>query len=326
MIEVSVIVPVYNVEPYLEQCLDSLVNQTMSEIEIIIVNDGSTDNSQKIIDRYAEKYAQIRAFTKENGGVSDARNYGLEHASGKYIGFIDSDDFVKTDMYEKLYKKAEQGHYDIVECDLIHYWPDHTSVEVGERIQDRQKMLMDGRSVVWNRLVNREWLLSTGIKFKKDKIYEDVEYCLKLIPFIRSMGYVNEGLIYYRQRENSLNTSYTARTMDIFDVLESIRTFYIEHDFYHAFEEAIEYIYVRILLGSSFKRMAQIKNSTDRKKALLASWKLLNDRYPNWKKNKFLAKMSGIKALYIRSNNYATYRLYMILAPLFFSLKRRKGE
>ena len=110
MIKVSVIVPVYNVEDYLARCLDSLVNQTLKEIEIIVVNDGSPDNSQKIIDKYAKKYLNIKAYKKENGGLSDARNYGIKKANGEYIAFIDSDDFVTTDMYEKMYQKAKTGN------------------------------------------------------------------------------------------------------------------------------------------------------------------------------------------------------------------------
>ena len=127
MIKVSVIVPVYNVEKYLEKCLDSLVNQTLKEIEIIIVNDGSPDNSHKIIDKYTKKYKNIKAYLKENGGLSDARNYGLKKASGEYIAFLDSDDFVKEDMYQKMYEKAKSGNFDMIVCDL-NYKSENSSV------------------------------------------------------------------------------------------------------------------------------------------------------------------------------------------------------
>ena len=108
-IKVSVIVPVYNVEAYLERCLDSLVKQTLEEIEIIVVNDGTKDNSQAIIDRYAAAYPQkVISLIKENGGLSDARNYGIPYAHGEYIGFVDSDDYVDADMYERLYGAIEK--------------------------------------------------------------------------------------------------------------------------------------------------------------------------------------------------------------------------
>ena len=116
-IKVSVIVPVYNVEAYLERCLDSLVKQTLEEMEIIVVNDGTKDNSQAIIDRYAAAYPQkVISLIKENGGLSDARNYGIPYAHGEYIGFVDSDDYLNVTMYQKLYDRAAETDSDIVVC------------------------------------------------------------------------------------------------------------------------------------------------------------------------------------------------------------------
>ena len=118
MVKISVIVPVYNVEKYLDKCLNSLVNQTLKDIEIIVINDGSPDNSQTIIECYSKKYSNVKSYVKRNGGISDARNYGLKYASGEYIAFVDSDDYVDLSMMEKLYNKAIENSYDIVECNL----------------------------------------------------------------------------------------------------------------------------------------------------------------------------------------------------------------
>jgi len=107
--KVSVIVPVYNVEHYLAKCLDSLVNQSLQNIEIIVVNDGSKDDSGNIIQQYSEKYSdKIKAFTKENGGLSDARNFGIDQATGDYLGFVDSDDYVSGTMFEEMLSLAEK--------------------------------------------------------------------------------------------------------------------------------------------------------------------------------------------------------------------------
>ena len=119
MIKVSVIVPVYNTEKYLAKCLDSLVNQTLKDIEIIVVNDGTKDNSEKIINKYLKKYSKIRYYKKENGGLSSARNYGIELANGEYVGFVDSDDYVKDGMFSKMYECAIKNNSDIVVCDTI---------------------------------------------------------------------------------------------------------------------------------------------------------------------------------------------------------------
>ena len=117
MIKVSVIVPFYNVEKYIEKCLISLVNQTLKEIEIILVNDGSKDKSEKIAKEFEQKYpTKIKYYEKPNGGLGDARNYGIQYAIGEYIAFLDSDDYVEPTMYEEMYKKACNEHSDYVEC------------------------------------------------------------------------------------------------------------------------------------------------------------------------------------------------------------------
>ena len=112
--KLSIIVPVYGVEKYIDKCLNSLVKQSLKEIEIIVVNDGTKDNSQKIIDKYVKKYPdKIKSYIKENGGQGSARNYGLKKTTGEYIGYVDSDDFVEKDMYKKLYNKAKENNYDM---------------------------------------------------------------------------------------------------------------------------------------------------------------------------------------------------------------------
>ena len=119
MVKVSVIVPVYNVEKYITKCLNSLVKQTLKDIEIIVVNDGSPDNSQAIIDKFVKKYPKkVKSYIKKNGGLSDARNYGIEKATGEYIAFVDSDDYVEHNMYKEMYEKAKEHDFDIVVCDL----------------------------------------------------------------------------------------------------------------------------------------------------------------------------------------------------------------
>ena len=120
MYKVSIVVPVYNVEKYLNRCLNSLVNQDYKNIEIIIVNDGSPDNSQMIIDKYKKEYSNvIKAFKKKNEGLSEARNFGLKKATGDYIAFIDSDDYVETNMISEMIKCASKNNSDIVVCDIF---------------------------------------------------------------------------------------------------------------------------------------------------------------------------------------------------------------
>ena len=320
MIKVSVIVPVYNVEKYLGKCLDTLLSQTLSEIEIIIVNDGATDSSQKIIDEYVARSDKIKAFQKKNGGLSDARNYGLQYATGEYIGYVDSDDYVEPEMFELMYSKAKERNSDIVECNLRHTYQNSEDVEIGKKLADKHEMIMFGRSVVWNKIYNREWLLSTHVTFHKGVIYEDVEFFLELVPYIRTYDYVEEALIHYVQRISSINNLSSKKTMDIIQILDAILHYYKDNGFYEEYKESLEFLFTRILLCSSFSRMCRIANQKERRQALEANWKMLVHSYPEWKKNKILGRTLNRNALFMRSVNTITYRIYSGIFPVVYRL------
>ena len=121
--KISIIVPVYNVEKYLKKCIDSIVNQTYKNLEIILVDDGATDRSGEICDELAKLDNRIKVYHKKNGGLSDARNYGVERATGSYVGFVDSDDYIDAEMYEKLYEAITKEAADVAECNLKIVYP-----------------------------------------------------------------------------------------------------------------------------------------------------------------------------------------------------------
>lgn len=319
MAKVSVIVPVYNVEEYLPRCLETLVNQTLGDMEIIVVNDGATDGSQAVIDSFVSKYRNVRSFVKPNGGLSDARNYGMPYAGGEYVGFVDSDDYVDPDMYEVLYNKAKEDDYDIVECNLHHVFPDGTvDTELGEHITDKKQMLMTGRSVVWNKIYKREWLAGTGVQFPKGYIYEDVEFYAKLVPHIRKYAYVEPASIYYVQRGNSINNRQTLKTLHIIEILGHISDYYKELGVYDEYHDALEFLYARILLCSSFSRMCRIPEKQDRKKALSSNWNTLVENFPEWHKNRYLRELRTKNGIFMRMMNKFTYRVCCVLMPLYF--------
>jgi len=322
MIKVSIIVPVYNVEPYLEKCLESLINQTLQEIEIIVVNDGSTDNSQKIIDKYAKNSNKIRAFYKENGGLSDARNYGLPYATGEYIGYVDSDDFVELTMFEQLYEKAINDGSDIVECDLRHTYEDSEDTEHGKHIYDKNEIIMQGRSVVWNKIYKREWLNQTGVVFLKGAIYEDVDFFVRLVPYITKYSYIDDALIHYVQRSSSINNLSTLKTMDIIKILTNIHDYYKEHNFYNEYKEALEYLFTRILLCSSMARMSRILDKKERVLALEQNWKILYEFFPKWKKNVYLKGNKSIKGIFMKCMNPFTYKIVASVFNIKFRVQR----
>ena len=320
MPKVSIIVPVYNVEKYIEKCLESLVNQTLEDIEIIVVNDGTKDNSKEKILQYLEKNPQkIVYLEKENGGLSDARNYGMKVAKGEYIAFLDSDDYIEKNMYEEMYKKAKEENSDMVECDFLwEYLNSEKKVikqkkDIGKIYESKKQMLVDVRVVAWNKIIKREILEKTKIQFPVGLRYEDVEFTYKLIPHLNKVSFVKKCFIHYVQRKESIANTQNARTKEIFTVLENVIDYYKKNKWYEEYEKELEYIYTRFLLCSSLKRMCKIEDKKERKIALDKTWEKLNNKFPKWKKNEILNKNTNMKNLYIKSVNKITYKMYCMV-------------
>lgn len=311
MPKVSVIVPVYNVEKYLPTCLDSLVQQTLKEIEIIVVNDGSTDNSLSIMQQYAKKYPdKIKIYSKENGGLSDARNYGIDYATGDYIAFLDSDDYVDRSMYETLYQKAVQTKADMVECDFYWVYPQEKRVDSRKKYRNEKDMIMRARVVAWNKLYNRHFFNHTNLRFTKGVRYEDVDFFYRMIPYLQKIEYVKQPFIFYIQRDNSISNQQSEKNADIFKVLENILQDYRQRGIYETYHLELEYMYVRFLLCSSFLRMVKIKDKTIREKLLQQTIDLICEKFPNWKKNAHFYWPISAKNLYMLTVNRTTFTWY----------------
>lgn len=311
MPKVSIIVPVYNVEKYIEKCLVSLVNQTLQEIEILIVNDGTKDNSMSIVKKFAVKYPnKIIILEKQNGGLSDARNYAIPYAKGEYIAFLDSDDYVEEDTYEQMYKIAKKENSDMVECDFYWEYKTKTKNDIGVIYNNKKEMIEKVRVVAWNKLIKKDILDKNKIIFPVGYRYEDVEFTYKLIPYLDKVSFLKKPCIHYIQREGSISNVQNERTKEIYSVLEHVIDFYREKGIYEQYKEELEYIYIRFLLCSSLLRMTKIPQKQVRKKILTENWTKLNKIYPNWKKNKILKERNSIKNLYIRSVNKITYKIY----------------
>ena len=311
MTKVSIIVPVYNVEKYLKKCLDSLINQTLKEIEIIIVNDGSTDNSELIIKIYTENYPdKIKVINKENGGLSDARNYGIPYATGEYIAFLDSDDYVELDTYEKMYNKAKEDGSDLVECDFIWEYPDRKKIDTGKIYNNKKEMLTYARVVAWNKLIKRSLIEEHKMEFPKGLRYEDVEFFYKMVPYYNKVSFVKEPLIHYIQRSSSISNTQNERTKEIFTIMDNVIKYYKENNLYEEYKTELEYTYARLLLCSSLFRITKIEDAKIRKQLLNETWTRLNNEFPNWKKNEILKKDKSAKNFYMKTVNKFTYKIY----------------
>lgn len=318
MPKLSIIVPVYNTEKYIEKCLNSLVNQTLEDVEIILVNDGSTDGAKEIINNFCKIFPnKILCFDKENGGLSDARNFGIQKASGEYIGFVDSDDYIEENMYEEMYNMAKQENSDIVECDFSWDFPNKTKKDIGNAYNTTEDFFTFGRVMACNKIYRKEIITANNIDFPYGLLYEDVEFFYKLIPYIKKTSHINKVFYHYVQRNNSIINSNDKKTNDIFIILKNIVTYYKEKNIYDEYKPFIEYLHIRILLGSSFLRILKINNKKTRKQLLDQTYNELNLQFPNWKKNFYLNKNKNMKNLYYKSVNKITYKFYSVIFRFF---------
>lgn len=203
MAKVSIIIPVYNVESYLRRCLDSVVNQTLKDIEIILVNDGATDGSLAICEEYAKNDDRIKIITRKNGGLSAARNTGLDNATSEYIGFIDSDDWVDTNFFENLYNTAIEKNCDVAFGDIVRKGEKKhkirlkiQKVEVAETLEDKLRISQGIKNPgVWNKIYKR--YLFDNLRFEEGIYYEDGEFTIKMMSKCKNVVSVPNIYYYY---------------------------------------------------------------------------------------------------------------------------------
>ncbi len=234
---ISIIIPVYKVEKYLEKCIESVLKQTYTNLQIILVDDGSPDNCGKICDEYAKKDSRIEVIHKANGGLSDARNVGISKAKGRYIGFVDSDDYIKEDMYEILLNLIKKYDADVSICNLYDVIDGNECIRNKEngireysRIDILKEILLDKniQSYAWNKLYKKE--LFDEIKYPIGKKYEDIGTTFYLFEKCNKIVVTSEPEYYYLKRADSLVNNVTEST--ILDYTEIIiqRYLYIKQN------------------------------------------------------------------------------------------------
>ena len=238
MTKLSIIVPVYNVEKYLPKCLESLIKQTLKDIEIICVNDGSMDNSLAILKEFASRDSRIRIIDNQHQGVAKTRNTGIEQSTGEYIGFVDSDDYIDIDFFEKLYNSATKSNSDIAIASILKhknffniYNAKYTKEETAITIQDKIKLCEDKKHFffyAWNKIYHSGFIKENNIKFSEGQIYEDVMFAIKALYYSNKIISVYGTKYHYIEHENSL-TKYKDKTGEK------------EHDLIKAYSELQEF-------------------------------------------------------------------------------------
>ena len=316
--KLSIIVPVYGVEKYIDKCLNSLVKQSLKEIEVIVVNDGTKDNSQKIIDKYVKKYPdKIKSYIKENGGQGSARNYGLKKATGEYIGYVDSDDFVEKDMYKKLYNKAKENNYDIVVCGNYNVSEDYQNKNIDAFINNYNTDLENiffGKMAVWNKIYKRDILIKNKLEFKEKVWYEDLAFTLKAIMNSNTFAFIDEPLYDYLIREGStMNNSNVQRNLEILDAFNDILS-YIKHNKKEEYFSKIEFLAIDHIYISAIVRV--LKAETDDKVKRETINKLIdymNTSFPNYKNNKYINTLSKNRKIIYKLINIKMYGLINLI-------------
>ena len=311
MPKLSIIVPVYNVEKYLDKCLERILNSTYKDFELIVINDGTKDNSEQIITKYLdnEEYKdKITYISKENSGLSDTRNLGMSKAKGEYIAFVDSDDYIQTTMYETMMNKALEKNYDIVACDVKLVYEDSDKEKIISSAYEKdlfnkaeiKQTMLTYYPVVWNKIYKKSLL--EGIEFSKGVWYEDMEFNLKVYPRINSIGVVKEPLYNYLQRGNSITYTYNDKLYDIITNMDTVIKYYKAQGIYEEYKEELEYLYLRYAYATFPKRLAKCKDKKKYKEGIDFAINKVHEHFPEYKKNRYFKTM-GVKGKYIKSFN-----------------------
>lgn len=242
---VTIIIPVYNILSFLDKCLDSVCKQTYKELEIILVDDGSTDDSAITCDQWASTDNRIRVYHKKNGGLSDARNYGLSKATGSYIIYLDGDDWIATNAVEKLVHTAQEYHADFIQASYYYAYENYllvynepTNIIEYNKENALKELISNGRikNFAWGSLIKRE--LALQVPFIKGRYFEDSFWKYQIMELSNKFVYVATPLFYYRQRPQSISGGFTLKNIDLLIGTEK-RLLFIQKNYPQLFSIAL---------------------------------------------------------------------------------------
>lgn len=314
LFKVSVIVPVWNVEKYIIKCLDSLVNQTLKEIEIIVVNDGSPDNSQKIIDKYVKKYPdKVKSFIKENGGQGSARNLGIEKAKGEYISFVDSDDWLDTEALEKMYNLAKKNKSDIVICDMIDHYDNYTIYHNCTKYNS----VFEVTPSACNKIFKKE--LIKDFRFLSKLWYEDFNFTTKILFNTDKISNISEGFYHCNcGHESTMNNNNSKKNLDMIIIMDDIINYLKENKKYD--ENIVSYLIFDHILITTINRLA-FQKSKDKKETINIFLKYCKDNISNYTKLPFYNKISRNRKSIAWLNYHNLYNVSKLILLLKGKMK-----
>lgn len=304
MAKISLIVPVYNTEKYLNKCLDSLISQSLKDIEIILINDGSTDDSEEIINSYNDK--RIKYISRKNKGVGKTRNEGIDLAKGEYLAFVDSDDYLDINFCKKMYEKAEKDNCDLVICDFFEDRGNLLGVKFKDfsdtNLKKNPELLNNINLGPCNKIYKNNLFKNKNNRFEENLKYEDAPFVVKMLISAKKIGKVNDYLTYYVIHDNSETTIRDKRIFDILKITDIIVTNLekIDHP-----KKSIVNLAVMILTDYTIQQR-YVKSITDRHDFINKAFSYLNNLDKDWRKCSYLYKFSKIKRS-VKSNKLLTF-------------------
>lgn len=317
MPKISVIIPIYNIEKYVDRCLESISNQDFLDFEAICVNDGSTDNSKDIINKYVQNDSRFVLLNKENGGLSDARNYGVQFAKGDYIFFLDGDDYIESNCLNELYKYVELYKHDLVMCGYneVNYDGSINRIVTNKAstlyadIVKENNIINKYPHCAWNKLYSIKFFKELGIKYPKGLYYEDVGTTPLIYLEAKNIAYINKPLInYVVNRPGNITTSVNKKIVDILDNLRIVNDYYINKQRFDEFKNQLCYFNLDMIFDNLYK----VKSIEDKQIAndfIDNSYALLDKYFDNWKSNDFFNKYSILKKQLLK--NKELYRKFI---------------
>lgn len=319
MVEVSIVIPIFNAENYIDQCMASIMNQTMNDYEVILIDDGSTDGSRQVAEGWKERYPSIvRVYSQQNAGQGDARNKGVMYAQGKYILFVDSDDRVAPDLAEEAYHAIIESNADMAIFDAV------VVDEAGEKIEDMTGCHTDEKELSlktfprllleypcpWNKIYRRDFLIDNGLKYPTHMWYEDLVGACMFYACAKKVAVLRKTLYYYLQRPTSvMHSKVNSKNMDILKAMDLVLDYYRGKGIYDKYAKELEYLAIYHILVAAAGRTVRGDARSPFPDQFMS---YMNEKFPVWQKNPYiqeLSKANQFKIWLLKRRHYGVLHL-----------------